>query len=49
MERFRVGAVAPVDGSDSPEVIERDERSMRVVEWVIALCALGAAIALAVR
>jgi hypothetical protein len=49
IDRSQVSAVAPADGSESPEVVERDEQSMRIVEWLVALLAFGAAIVLAVR
>jgi hypothetical protein len=41
---------APVNGRERPvDAEDRDEISMRLVEWVLALVAIGAAIVLAVR
>jgi hypothetical protein len=37
-----------VDGRE-PEADDRDELSMRLVEWVLALVAIGAAVVLALR
>jgi hypothetical protein len=56
IDRSRVPAPVPVEVDDPREVVdeaagrrELDERSMRLVEWVIALLAIGAAVALAIR
>jgi hypothetical protein len=46
----RTPVPAPVDGSKtSGEAPNRDEQSMRFVEWVLALAAIGAAVLLALR
>ena len=46
----RTPVPAPVDGTEAPrEADERDELSMRLVEWVLALVAIGAAVVLALR
>ena len=46
----RTPVPAPVDGREAQvEVQARDEMSMRLVEWVLALVAFGAAIVLAIR
>ena len=46
----RAPVPAPVAGAEaSAEAEDRDELSMRLVEWVLALVAIGAAIVLAIR
>jgi hypothetical protein len=46
----RTPVPAPVDGRQPPvDAVDRDELSMRLVEWVLALVALGAAVVLAIR
>jgi hypothetical protein len=50
IDRSQLPVPARVDGGeDDGEEQERDELSMRLVEWVLALVALGAAIVLAIR
>lgn len=46
----RTPVPAPIDGRELPgEADDRDELSMRLVEWALALVALGAAVVLALR
>jgi hypothetical protein len=46
----RTPVPAPVDGRQPPaDARDRDELSMRLVEWALALVAFGAAIVLAIR
>jgi hypothetical protein len=46
----RTPVPAPVDGGEgSAEESNRDEQSMRFVEWALALAAIGAAVLLALR
>jgi hypothetical protein len=44
----RTPVPVPVDGAEVEEG-DRDELSMRLVEWALALVALGAAVVLALR
>ena len=45
-----VPAKAPIDtADDAAEPGHRDELSMRLVEWALALVAIGAAVVLAIR
>ena len=46
----RTPVPAPVNGREAPVATQdRDEMSMRLVEWVLALVAFGAAFVLAIR
>jgi hypothetical protein len=50
IDRSQVPVPVRVDGrDDQAEAGERDEVSMRLVEWILALVALGAAVVLAIR
>jgi hypothetical protein len=50
IDRSRMPVRVPADGGEKPvDAFDRDERSMRLVEWVLALVAIGAAVILALR
>jgi hypothetical protein len=46
---LRVRATASIDAGERPETSNRDEWSMRLVEWTLALVAIAAAVILAIR